>query len=220
MIQSRVNAVFITWKTLLPQIRVSQQCLVQQFDEVAALLDGDLLQSYALLKIVPHPFQNLRTLVLDVLQGLPGGVAVDDRIDHIAGLLVEGDMHGIGIAEQVVQISQDLLVGADQKETDVVVLVLADLVQRLEWLRGTLLEWLRGGVAERDAACYLAIDKIRKISSGVSSKLLKTPGKSGTLPIFSKPLKKKRGAAEKAVPHFTTLSLPLNSKRYILKAEF
>jgi hypothetical protein len=47
-----------------------------------------------------------------------------------------------------------------------------------------------------------------------------TSGKRGTLPMFSEPLKKKRGAAEKAVPRFTTLSLPLNSKRYIFKADY
>ncbi len=41
-------------------------------------------------------------------------------------------MHGVGIAEQVVQIPQNLLIGADQEEADVVILVLLDLVQRQE----------------------------------------------------------------------------------------
>ncbi len=39
--------------------------------------------------------------------------------------------------------------------------------------------------------------------------------KRGTLPIFSKAIKMKRGAAEKAAPRFAILQLSLNSRRYI-----
>ena len=42
-------------------------------------------------------------------------------------------MHGIGVAEQVVHVSQDLLVGADQEEAYEVVFLLPDTVERQEF---------------------------------------------------------------------------------------
>ena len=44
---------------------------VEQFDKVAALLDGDLLGGDTLLQVVPDVLEDLRPLVLDVFQTFP-----------------------------------------------------------------------------------------------------------------------------------------------------
>ena len=44
-------------------------------------------------------------------------------------MLVEADVHGVGVAEQVVQVAEDLLVGADQEHAEVVRLAV-ERVQR------------------------------------------------------------------------------------------
>ena len=75
-------------------------------------------------------FQDLVAVVLYVLEDAADGVALDNRVDLVVGLAVEGDMHGVGVAEQVVHVAEDLLVGADQEKADVVVLVRFDAVER------------------------------------------------------------------------------------------
>jgi hypothetical protein len=41
-------------------------------------------------------------------------------LDGIAALLGQPHVHGVGVAEQVVQVAEDLLIGADQEHADVV----------------------------------------------------------------------------------------------------
>jgi hypothetical protein len=81
---------------------------------MAGLFDGDLAQGHSLLLFVADVFEELRPLVLDILEALPYGVAGDDRVDLVVGLLAEGDVDRVGVAEKVAQVPQDLLVGPDQ----------------------------------------------------------------------------------------------------------
>src|SRR5262245_35624365 len=49
----------------------------------------------------------------DVLENLAYRVALDDGIEHYFTLVVQAHMYGVGVTKQVVQISEDLLVGAN-----------------------------------------------------------------------------------------------------------
>ena len=59
-------------------------------------------------------------VVLHVLEHLVGGVALDDLLDPPAAAVLQPDVHHVGVAEQVVQIAQRLLVGADQEGRQVI----------------------------------------------------------------------------------------------------
>src|SRR6185369_14033846 len=141
---------------LLSQIGVTKQSAVQQLYEMAALFDRHFSLGNPLFQVLPNPLEYLRPLVLDIFEALPAGIPVDDRIDHVTGSLVESYVYRIGIAEKVMQVSQDLLIGPDQEEPDVVLLVLADLVEGQK-LRPTVLS---------DKTGYLAIRIAGDISDG------------------------------------------------------
>ena len=54
-------------------------------------------------------------------------------------MIVHADVNGMGVAEQVVQIAKDFLVGADQKHTEVI-RVLAGAVERQRLLDVTTVD--------------------------------------------------------------------------------
>ena len=57
---------------------------------------------------------------LHVVQHLAHRVALDDGVEHDVAVLVEADVDGVGVAEQVVQVAEDLLVRAEQERAEVV----------------------------------------------------------------------------------------------------
>ena len=57
---------------------------------------------------------------LDVVEHFLHRVALDHRVEHDVAVLVEADVHRVRVAEQVVQVAEDLLVGADQEDAEVV----------------------------------------------------------------------------------------------------
>ena len=65
---------------------------------------------------------------LHVVQHLRHGVAVHEIGDLIA-LLGQSHVHRVGIAEQVVQVAQDLLIGAGQEDAEDVRLVFQHRMQ-------------------------------------------------------------------------------------------
>ena len=65
-------------------------------------------------------FQLIRTK-LHVAQYIRYPIAFDDFTDHDPALLIEPDMHRIGVSKEVVQITENLLVSADQKYADQVI---------------------------------------------------------------------------------------------------
>src|SRR3712207_7658191 len=58
--------------------------------------------------------QQLVRGILDVGQHLAHGVALDDVVHVDAALLIQADVDRVGVAEQVVQVAEDLLVGPQQ----------------------------------------------------------------------------------------------------------
>jgi hypothetical protein len=72
--------------------------------------------------------QRLR-VELHVVEHLGDRVAVDEVGDLVAVRVAEAQVHGVGVAEEVVQVAQDLLVGAGQEDAEDVRLVRRDGVQ-------------------------------------------------------------------------------------------
>ena len=54
------------------------------------------------------------------MQHLADRVALDDRVEVDLAVVVEADVDRVGVAEQVVQVAEDLLVGAEQERAEVV----------------------------------------------------------------------------------------------------
>jgi hypothetical protein len=68
----------------------------------------------------PNALDQSPSVVLNVVEDLADVVALDDVDDRVVAVVVEPDVDGIGVAEQVVQVAEDLLIGADQEDADVV----------------------------------------------------------------------------------------------------
>ena len=92
----------------------------------AALTDGGL-------HVRPKLAQQHLGIELYVVENLADGVALDQRVEACAAVRVEADVHGVRVAEQVVKVSEDLLVGADEKYPEVI-RGAVDRVQRQRFL--------------------------------------------------------------------------------------
>ncbi len=57
---------------------------------------------------------------LHVVEHLAHRVALDDRLEHDVAAGVQAHVYGMGVAKQVVQVAQDLLIGAHQKHPEVI----------------------------------------------------------------------------------------------------
>ena len=64
-----------------------------------------------------HARDEVLLVVLHVGEHLGHRVALDHVLDAVV-VAVDPDVHGVGVAEEVVQVAQDLLVGADQEGGD------------------------------------------------------------------------------------------------------
>ena len=53
---------------------------------------------------------------LDVVEHLANRVALDDRLEHDVARRVEADVHRVRVAEQVVEVAEDLLIRADEED--------------------------------------------------------------------------------------------------------
>ena len=81
------------------------------------------VRSFAAAHLAPEGRQQVGGLELHVVQHLGHGVAVD-QVGDLVALLGQPDVHRVGIAEQVVQVAEDLLVGAGQEDAQDVGLAL------------------------------------------------------------------------------------------------
>ncbi len=109
------------------EVGVAVEAVAVIVEELAALVERDaagldrlgdprLEGAHHLLGIVFHPAEH-------VLHGL----AVDGLVDLVA-VLAHGDVYGVGVAEEVVEVAEYLLVGTDEEDAEVVLLVLAERV--------------------------------------------------------------------------------------------
>ena len=55
------------------------------------------------------------------MQHFADGIPFNDFVDGESAGFVDADVHGIGVAEQIVQIAEDFLVRADEKRCDEII---------------------------------------------------------------------------------------------------
>jgi hypothetical protein len=78
------------------------------------------LAAHGLLGEAAHARHQILARVADVLEHVGHGVAGDHVFDLVAAARRQRHVHGVGVAEEVVQIAQDFLVGAGQEDAQVV----------------------------------------------------------------------------------------------------
>ena len=88
-------------------------------------------------------FQHLFRVEMDVPQEFVDGIAALRLCKTVPPIGGHDDIHRIGVAEQVVHVTQDLLIGADQKNTQEIGLPRAFGVQRQRSLDAVLIDITR-----------------------------------------------------------------------------
>ena len=115
---------FILFQISIP---VQSRAVVRQ--EFLAFLNGNLAFLHALGDPGLHRADEFLGTVLYVFQHVSHGFAIDDLVDIVA-LFVHRDMYRIGVTKQVVEVTEDFLIGTDQEHADIIVLLVAERVQR------------------------------------------------------------------------------------------
>jgi hypothetical protein len=78
----------------------------------ARLVEGHGALAQRLLGEAPDPGHQVVLAVADVVQHLGDRVAGHHVVDEVAAARAQRDLHRVGVAEEVVQVAEDLLVGA------------------------------------------------------------------------------------------------------------
>ena len=114
---------------ILFKVSVAIQARAVVGDELLALLGG----YFALLDGLADPcFETAHKalgVVLHILEHISHGFTINGLVDAVT-IFVDGDVHGVGVAEEVVHVAQNLLVGSYKEHANVVVLALAEGMQR------------------------------------------------------------------------------------------
>src|ERR1051326_8322162 len=139
------------WLSVTPlvhdfEIRVAVQALFVELQQRAALFVRHLAFAQRALHVAAQLRHQRLAVELHVLQHFLDGIALDHRIENGFAVPAQPDMDRIGVAEEVVQIAQNLLVRAEQERAEIVV----GAVKRVK-LQGAL------HVAPVDECFHLAI---------------------------------------------------------------
>ena len=102
------------------QVGVLLEPLQVALAEARRLLDGDLAAAQGGFRGLADLLDQVLAVVLDVVEHVLDGLALDHVVDVVAAVLVHAHVHGVGVAEQVVEVAEDLLVGAHQEDAEVV----------------------------------------------------------------------------------------------------
>ena len=62
-----------------------------------------------------QPLDQFGPAETDIVEHVGHGISLDQRLDHDIAFVGEVDVHGVRVSEQVVQVAQDFLVGADEE---------------------------------------------------------------------------------------------------------
>src|SRR5258706_4608585 len=128
--RSRIPAGRLTWgahgdadrRLLALEVGVARQTLFVGPEDVARLVQRDLSRPQRRFRRAAQALHEVVALVAHVAEHLRDRVALLDVIDEIAAALSESDLHVVGVAEEVVQVSEDLLVGPHEEDAQVVFL--------------------------------------------------------------------------------------------------
>ena len=107
------------------EVRVAREALFVHAHQRAGLVQGHAVAPHGQLGEAAHARDQIFAGVADVAEHVGDGVAGDDVLDLVAAARGQRDVDGVGVAEQVVQVAQDFLVGADQEDAQVVLAVRA-----------------------------------------------------------------------------------------------
>src|SRR6185295_9035438 len=110
------------------EVSVAGQFRLVETLEGLALRDRQASRTHRPLAIAREGRVELARVVLHVAEHGARGVALDDLLDPPAVLVVEADVRDMGVAEEVVQVAEGLLVGADQERPEEVFLARRQLV--------------------------------------------------------------------------------------------
>src|SRR5262245_49556210 len=109
-------SVFITiLPSILLQISVSREPLLVAPQELLGLLEAHALGPQGALRRPAHPRHQVVAVVAHVAQHVGDRIAAHHALDLVVLLGIERHVDGVGVAEEVVEIAQDLLISADQK---------------------------------------------------------------------------------------------------------
>src|SRR5437667_12238506 len=95
------------------EVGVAFEALVVELEEGLAFGEGEALLLAGGFDVEAHGALEVFVVVLDVLEDLLDGVALDDLVNLPLALVVDGQVDRVRVSEQVVQVAQDLLVGPE-----------------------------------------------------------------------------------------------------------
>ena len=102
------------------KISIPLQPALVETQELLRLLERDHVRTQGAFHVLAHLRRQLVGGVLHVVQHLADRVAFDDGVEADRAVLVEADVDRVRVAEQVVQVAEDLLIGAEQERAEVV----------------------------------------------------------------------------------------------------
>ena len=100
----------------MKEIGVVRESLVVTLSQQCGFLEGDVTPAERLLRHLADPLRQDAAVVLDVGEDLGDAVPFDEVFDGIPLVPVQSDMDRVGIAEKVVEVAQDLLIGTDEED--------------------------------------------------------------------------------------------------------
>ena len=104
------------------QVSVAVQSVLIVAEQVAGLLVSEPPFPHRQFHVAAQTRDQRIRLELHVVQHLANRVAFDHGVEHHFARFVQPDMDRVGIAEQIVQVAENLLIGAQQERAQVIVL--------------------------------------------------------------------------------------------------
>ena len=98
----------------------SPEPFLVELEEPPGLFVADAAFTNGELDVVAQLSHERLGVELDVIEHFLDRVPLDHRVEDDVASSVEADVHGVRVAEQVVEVAQDLLVGADQEHSQIV----------------------------------------------------------------------------------------------------
>ena len=109
----------VFWWAFSFQIGVSVESGAVGGEEFLAFFECDFSFFDGLLCPDFEASHHLLWVVLHVAEHVGYGFAIDDFVDAV-GVVVDGDVYGVDVAEEVVHVAEDFLVGSYEEYADVV----------------------------------------------------------------------------------------------------
>ena len=140
------------------EICVSEQSRTVGAYEVAALFRSDRTGFHRGRNPRLEIAHKLLWVVLNIVEHLVDGFALDNLVDFVA-VLVHTDMHGIGIAEEIVHVAEYFLIGTHEEHAEII------RFSGLERMHGQS----RRSALRRYEICYLAVGIAGYVLNGASA---------------------------------------------------